>query len=199
VQLISSVSRIGLPLIVVAGSALVLVSAVRTRDRPVPTSRVGAAFIVLVWLRLASEAAFGEQRPVLERQWKGTAALILTLAGAVHLWNRCRRRDPEGPAPQVRPAPATQSKLDGGRAVLVKMPDLGEEITEGTVTRWLKQTGDRVAAGEPLVEVSTDKVDTEVPAGACGELQEIRVPAGRTAPVGTTIAVIRCGVRQRNT
>jgi 2-oxoglutarate dehydrogenase E2 component (dihydrolipoamide succinyltransferase) len=70
------------------------------------------------------------------------------------------------------------------------MPALGEEITEGTVTRWLKQVGERVEAGEPLVEVSTDKVDTEIPADASGELQEIRVPAGKTAPVGTTIAVI---------
>ncbi|RSM70121.1 hypothetical protein DMB66_09795 [Actinoplanes sp. ATCC 53533] len=75
-------------------------------------------------------------------------------------------------------------------AVLVTMPALGEDIVEGTVIRWLKQVGDRVEAGEPLVEVSTDKVDTEIPAEASGELHEIRVPAGRTAPVGTPIAVI---------
>ena len=70
------------------------------------------------------------------------------------------------------------------------MPALGEEIVEGTVTRWLKRVGDRIGAGEPLVEVSTDKVDTEIPADVSGELREIRVPAGKTAPAGTTIAVI---------
>jgi pyruvate dehydrogenase E2 component (dihydrolipoamide acetyltransferase) len=58
------------------------------------------------------------------------------------------------------------------------------------VTHWHKQVGDRVEAGEPLVEVSTDKVDTEIPADASGDLREIRVQAGGTAPVGTIIAVI---------
>jgi len=70
------------------------------------------------------------------------------------------------------------------------MPALGRDVGEGTVTRWLKQVGDRVQVGEPLVEVSTDKVDTEIPADTSGDLREIRVPAGTTAPVGTTIAVI---------
>ena len=70
------------------------------------------------------------------------------------------------------------------------MPALGENVIEGTVTRWLKQVGDRVEAGEPLVEVSIDKVDAEIPANASGALHEIKIAAGRTAPVGATIAVI---------
>ena len=70
------------------------------------------------------------------------------------------------------------------------MPQLGETVTEGTITRWLKQPGDRVEADEPLFEVSTDKVDSEVPAPISGFLVEIRVPEGATAEVGTVLAVL---------
>jgi pyruvate dehydrogenase E2 component (dihydrolipoamide acetyltransferase) len=72
----------------------------------------------------------------------------------------------------------------------ITMPQLGETVTEGTITRWLKGVGDRVEADEPLFEVSTDKVDSEVPAATAGFLTEIRVPEGETAPVGTVLAVI---------
>ena len=70
------------------------------------------------------------------------------------------------------------------------MPQLGETVTEGTITRWLKQVGERVNPDEPLFEVSTDKVDSEVPASAGGYLNEIRVTEGETAAVGTVLAVI---------
>jgi len=70
------------------------------------------------------------------------------------------------------------------------MPQLGETVTEGTITRWLKQVGDRVEADEPLFEVSTDKVDSEVPAPAAGVVSEILVPEGETAAVGTRLAVL---------
>ncbi len=72
----------------------------------------------------------------------------------------------------------------------VSMPQLGETVTEGTITRWLKGVGDTVRADEPLFEVSTDKVDSEVPAPAAGVLTEIRVPEGDTVAVGTVLAVI---------
>ena len=72
----------------------------------------------------------------------------------------------------------------------VILPQLGETVTEGTITRWFKNVGDTVAADEPLFEVSTDKVDTEVPSPIAGTLTEIRVPAGETVPVGTVIAVV---------
>lgn len=74
--------------------------------------------------------------------------------------------------------------------VVVTMPRLGESVTEGTVTRWLKKAGDRVVADEPLVEVSTDKVDTEIPAPASGVLREIRVREDETVQVGAELAVI---------
>ena len=74
--------------------------------------------------------------------------------------------------------------------VSVTLPALGESVTEGTVTRWLKQVGEAVAADEPLVEVSTDKVDTEIPAPAGGIVLAIRVPEDTTVAVGTELAVI---------
>ena len=70
------------------------------------------------------------------------------------------------------------------------MPQLGETVTEGTITRWLKQVGDTVALDEPLFEVSTDKVDSEVPAPAAGVLTEIVVPEGEIAEVGARLAVL---------
>src|SRR5512142_551107 len=77
--------------------------------------------------------------------------------------------------------------------VSVTMPRLGESVTEGTVTRWLKQEGERVEVDEPLLEVSTDKVDTEIPAPAAGTLLEINVNADETVAVGATLAVIGAG------
>ncbi len=75
-------------------------------------------------------------------------------------------------------------------ATPVKMPELGESITEGTITRWIKQEGDRVEADEPLFEVSTDKVDTEVPSPVAGVLKTIKVQADETVEVGAELAII---------
>ena len=72
----------------------------------------------------------------------------------------------------------------------VTLPQLGETVTEGTITRWFKKVGDSVALDEPLFEVSTDKVDTEVPSPVAGVLTEIRVPEGETVPVGAVIGVV---------
>ncbi|MEY9966788.1 pyruvate dehydrogenase E2 component (dihydrolipoamide acetyltransferase) [Streptacidiphilus sp. MAP12-16] len=77
----------------------------------------------------------------------------------------------------------------------VTMPQLGETVAEATLTRWLKRTGEQVAAGEPLFEVATDKVDTEIPAAADGTLSEILVTADQTVPVGTRLAVIETGAK----
>ena len=72
----------------------------------------------------------------------------------------------------------------------VKMPALGESVTEGTVTRWLKAEGDQVALDEPLLEVSTDKVDTEIPSPAVGKLEKILIPVDSVVAVGTELALI---------
>src|SRR5689334_6579372 len=74
--------------------------------------------------------------------------------------------------------------------VSVTMPRLGESVTEGTVTRWLKHEGDRVEVDEPLLEVSTDKVDTEIPSPAAGVLTRIVVAEDETVEVGSELAVI---------
>ncbi|MEU9654600.1 2-oxoglutarate dehydrogenase, E2 component, dihydrolipoamide succinyltransferase [Streptomyces sp. NPDC048110] len=94
---------------------------------------------------------------------------------------------------QAAPAPApTADAAAGGSAegTDVVLPALGESVTEGTVTRWLKSVGDSVEADEPLLEVSTDKVDTEIPAPASGTLLEIVVGEDETAEVGAKLAVI---------
>lgn len=72
----------------------------------------------------------------------------------------------------------------------VVMPQLGESIAEGTLARWLKKVGDRVERDEPLCEISTDKVDAEIPSPTTGILTDIRIPVGQTVPVQTVIAVI---------
>ncbi|WZH36438.1 MAG: 2-oxoglutarate dehydrogenase, E2 component, dihydrolipoamide succinyltransferase [Microbacterium enclense] len=91
-------------------------------------------------------------------------------------------------APAAAPAPAAS-----GDATDVKLPELGESVTEGTVTRWLKAVGDDVAVDEPLLEISTDKVDTEIPSPVAGTLQEIVVQEDETVAVGATLARIGSG------
>ncbi|MBO1750616.1 2-oxoglutarate dehydrogenase, E2 component, dihydrolipoamide succinyltransferase [Actinotalea sp. BY-33] len=90
-------------------------------------------------------------------------------------------------APQESAAPAEGSQGGGEQ---VEMPALGESVTEGTVTRWLKQVGDQVEVDEPLLEVSTDKVDTEIPSPFAGTLTEILVEEDETVEVGTALARI---------
>ncbi|MGW6263652.1 2-oxoglutarate dehydrogenase, E2 component, dihydrolipoamide succinyltransferase, partial [Streptomyces sp. NPDC055085] len=108
--------------------------------------------------------------------------------------------EPE-PAPQAAPsteaeapapAPTAEAASGGGSAegTDVVLPALGESVTEGTVTRWLKEVGDEVAEDEPLLEVSTDKVDTEIPSPTAGVLLEIVVGEDETAEVGARLAVI---------
>ncbi|MUL75776.1 biotin/lipoyl-containing protein, partial [Mycolicibacterium sp. CBMA 226] len=75
-------------------------------------------------------------------------------------------------------------------AISVQMPALGESVTEGTVTRWLKQEGDTVAVDEPLLEVSTDKVDTEIPSPAAGVLTKIVAQEDDVVEIGGELAVI---------
>ncbi|HXG76525.1 MAG TPA: biotin/lipoyl-containing protein, partial [Gaiellaceae bacterium] len=77
-----------------------------------------------------------------------------------------------------------------GTQIDVVMPQMGVSVSEGTITKWLKQPGEPVAADEPLLEISTDKVDTEVPSPGSGTLLEILVQEGQTVDVGTVLARI---------
>src|ERR1700758_4145376 len=72
----------------------------------------------------------------------------------------------------------------------VVMPQMGESIFEGTITKWLKKPGDKVERDEPLFEISTDKVDAEIPSPSAGVLKEIKVNEGQTVPIQTVVAVI---------
>jgi 2-oxoglutarate dehydrogenase E2 component (dihydrolipoamide succinyltransferase) len=94
------------------------------------------------------------------------------------------------PAPAAEPAkPAVSS----GSGTDVVMPQMGESITEGTITKWLKKVGDSVQRDEPLFEISTDKVDAEIPSPAAGTLTEIKVQEGATVGINTIVAVIGGG------
>ena len=92
---------------------------------------------------------------------------------------------PVTPPPSAPAAPAAPSA-----GTIITMPALGESVSEGTVTRWLKNVGDSIAADEALLEVSTDKVDTEIPSPVAGTILSIDVPVDSTVPVGARLAVI---------
>jgi 2-oxoglutarate dehydrogenase E2 component (dihydrolipoamide succinyltransferase) len=93
-------------------------------------------------------------------------------------------------APVAAPVATTTAAPTGGGATDVPMPQMGESITEGTITKWLKKVGDKVERDEPLFEISTDKVDAEIPSPAAGMLTEIKFPEGATVGVNTVVAVI---------
>ena len=94
------------------------------------------------------------------------------------------------PAAPEAPAAAAASAAGSVSGQEVTLPALGESVTEGTVTRWLKEVGEQVEVDEPLVEVSTDKVDTEIPSPVAGTLLEIRIPEDEEAEVGQVLAII---------
>jgi pyruvate dehydrogenase E2 component (dihydrolipoamide acetyltransferase) len=99
---------------------------------------------------------------------------------------------PEAPAPAAEaPAAPTAPPAGGGaEGTEVVLPALGESVTEGTVTRWLKNVGDEIAVDEPLLEISTDKVDTEIPSPVAGTLLEIRAAEDETVEVGAVLAIV---------
>ena len=98
----------------------------------------------------------------------------------------------EAPAAEEKKEEAPAAPVSSGSAsgTEVTLPALGESVTEGTITRWLKEVGEEVAVDEPLVEVSTDKVDTEVPSPVAGTLLEIRIQEDEDAEVGQVLAII---------
>lgn len=102
---------------------------------------------------------------------------------------------PATPAPSAETSaePAPADSASSGDATDITLPALGESVTEGTVTRWLKAVGDEIAVDEPILEVSTDKVDTEIPSPAAGTLLEILVGEDETVEVGTVLARVGSG------
>jgi 2-oxoglutarate dehydrogenase E2 component (dihydrolipoamide succinyltransferase) len=97
------------------------------------------------------------------------------------------------PVPATSAPAATAPAPEAAGGAEVRLPALGESVTEGTVTRWLKQVGDTVAVDEPLLEISTDKVDTEIPSPVAGVVQQILVGEDETAAVGAVLAIVGAG------
>jgi pyruvate dehydrogenase E2 component (dihydrolipoamide acetyltransferase) len=131
----------------------------------------------------AAEADEGSEEAGTEEEREETAAQADEGDGGGEQAEKEPAEQPEAEQPKA------EASGDGKRTT-VTMPELGESITEGTITRWLKQEGDQVEADEPLFEVSTDKVDTEVPSPVAGVLQSIKVQADETVEVGAELAVI---------
>jgi pyruvate dehydrogenase E2 component (dihydrolipoyllysine-residue acetyltransferase) len=102
-------------------------------------------------------------------------------------------KKPEAPKAAPAPAAPVEAAVSSGSGTDVVMPQMGESIFEGTITKWLKKVGDSVQRDEPLFEISTDKVDAEIPSPASGTLSEIKVEAGSTVQINTVVAVIGGG------
>lgn len=138
------------------------------------TAEVGSELAVIAG---EGEAAGGEAAPQQEEPAKEAAEAAAE--------PQAEAEQPAAAEPRAQAAPAPS-----GEGTPVKMPALGESVTEGTVTRWLKQVGETVEVDEPLLEVSTDKVDTEIPSPVAGTVLEIKVAEDETAAVGADLAVI---------
>ncbi|MEU6170578.1 2-oxoglutarate dehydrogenase, E2 component, dihydrolipoamide succinyltransferase [Streptantibioticus parmotrematis] len=147
------------------------------------TVEVGAELAVI---DDGSGAPAAEPAPAAEAQAAPAEAAPAQAAPAAETPAPAQAQAQEAPAAEA--APAAQS--GGAEGTDVVLPALGESVTEGTVTRWLKAVGETVEADEPLLEVSTDKVDTEIPSPAAGTLLEILVNEDETAEVGAKLAVI---------
>jgi pyruvate dehydrogenase E2 component (dihydrolipoamide acetyltransferase) len=139
-----------------------------------------------------AEAAEGEGREQEATEAAEAQAGSEEAGGGEQRAATAEREDGEAQAEEQQEPPRAAASGDG-ETTTVKMPELGESITEGTITRWLKQEGDRVDVDEPLFEISTDKVDTEVPSPVAGVLQSIKVQADETVEVGAELAVIGTG------
>ena len=137
---------------------------------------------------LVTETAFddlGRAHPA--RHLAGYAGAVFAAArGTFSAERRAHRRG------RARTGAVLNQRLENRRtmAVEVVMPQMGESIFEGTITKWLKKPGDSVERDEPLFEISTDKVDAEIPSPAAGVLREIKVTEGQTVPIQTVVAVI---------
>jgi 2-oxoglutarate dehydrogenase E2 component (dihydrolipoamide succinyltransferase) len=121
-------------------------------------------------------------------------AVITEGAGAARTSESAAASAADSVTPAAVDSPATNEAVSAGEGpgagTEVLMPQMGESITEGTITKWLKKVGDSVQRDEPIFEISTDKVDAEIPSPIAGTLSEIKVPEGSTVSINTVVAVI---------
>ena len=127
---------------------------------------------------------------VIEESGAGSTAPATQTSPAAPAANAAPAPAAEAPKQEAAPAAAAAASPSSGPATEVVMPQMGESIFEGTITKWLKQVGDTVQRDEPLFEISTDKVDAEIPSPAAGVLSEIKVEAGSTVQINSVVAVI---------
>jgi len=153
------------------------------------TVEVGAALAVIGSGEGTSDAGSGEQQAPAQEQAPAPAEQPAQQAPAEE---PAAEESSQQPVEAHEEAPAATAPSSGGGQE-VTLPALGESVTEGTVTRWLKAVGDQVEVDEPLLEISTDKVDTEIPSPVAGTLQEIKVGEDETVEVGAVLALIGSG------
>ena len=126
----------------------------------------------------------------------GTVVCAINEAGDAAASTPAAAPAASAPKEETAPAPAASAPTPAaaaGPGTEVLMPQMGESITEGTLTKWLKKVGDTVARDEPIFEISTDKVDAEIPSPVAGTLSEIRVQEGQTVTINTVVAIIGGG------
>ena len=154
-------------------------------DTEIPSPVAGVLQKIVV--QVDSTVAVGAELAVISESGAAAPQKVSEPVKAVEQPKAAAPVTPVAAAPVAAPTPATPATSG---ATIVAMPALGESVTEGTVTRWLKNVGDQINADEALLEVSTDKVDTEIPSPVTGTLLTIDVPVDSTVAVGARLASI---------
>ena len=156
-------------------------------DTEIPSPVAGVLQKIVV--QVDSTVAVGAELAVISESGVAAPQKISEPVKAVEQPKAAAQTSPVAAAPVAAPTPVAATPATSG-ATIVAMPALGESVTEGTVTRWLKNVGDQINADEALLEVSTDKVDTEIPSPVTGTLLTIDVPVDSTVAVGARLASI---------
>ncbi|CAB5108981.1 unannotated protein [freshwater metagenome] len=156
-------------------------------DTEIPSPVAGVLQKIVV--QVDSTVAVGAELAVISESGAAAPQKISEPVKAVEQPKAAAQTSPVAAAPVAAPTPVAATPATSG-ATIVAMPALGESVTEGTVTRWLKNVGDQINADEALLEVSTDKVDTEIPSPVTGILLTIDVPVDSTVAVGARLASI---------
>ncbi|CAB5018788.1 unannotated protein [freshwater metagenome] len=156
-------------------------------DTEIPSPVAGVLQKIVV--QVDSTVAVGAELAVISESGAAAPQKVSEPVKAVEQPKAAAQTSPVAAAPVAAPTPVAATPATSG-ATIVAMPALGESVTEGTVTRWLKNVGDQINADEALLEVSTDKVDTEIPSPVTGILLTIDVPVDSTVAVGARLASI---------
>jgi pyruvate dehydrogenase E2 component (dihydrolipoamide acetyltransferase) len=158
-------------------------------DAEIPSPTAG----ILKEIKIAEGTTVEINTVVCSIEEAGTASAPAAAPASVAETAATPANDSTTPAAIDSPATDDLAAAAAGTGTEVLMPQMGESITEGTITKWLKKVGDTVQRDEPIFEISTDKVDAEIPSPVAGKLTEIKVPEGSTVTINTVVAVIGGG------